>query len=100
MLQPLPLSWRSCEAIGIHGVTPEKEWRLIRKAARRRPREWVAQRRFEAVAFEAPGGSIYPCIGVYTVDSRACGAYGRAGQRALVDGKALEAAVLLAQDGA
>lgn len=95
-----PALGRVGEAIGIHGVTPEKEWREIRKAARRRPRHWVAQRRFEAVAFGAAGGSIYPCIGVYTVNGKACGAYGRAGQRALVDGKALEAAVLLAQDGA
>ncbi|MCC7510855.1 MAG: glutathionylspermidine synthase family protein [Planctomycetes bacterium] len=83
------------EEVGIMGVTAEKELRKIERWARRRPRRWIAQRRFEALALPVGGGSIYPCIGIYTVDGKACGAYGRAAARALVDGNSRDVAVLL-----
>jgi glutathionylspermidine synthase len=83
------------EEVGIRGVTGENELKRIERWARRRPRYWIAQQRFEALALPVDCGTIYPCIGVYTVDGRACGAYARAGKRALVDGRALDVALLL-----
>ena len=46
----------------------------------------------------APGGrrgAVYPCVGVYTVDGRAAGAYGRVARQPLIDHLAQDAAVLL-----
>ena len=39
---------------------------------------------------------LHPCIGVYTVDDRVAGAYGRLSARALTDWRSRDAAVLVA----
>jgi hypothetical protein len=41
-------------------------------------------------------GDVYPCLGVYTIDSRVVGAYGRLAPRPLIDSRASDAAVLQA----
>jgi hypothetical protein len=41
--------------------------------------------------------SWHPCIGVFVVDGRACGAYGRLAERALIDSAARDVAVLVAR---
>jgi hypothetical protein len=38
----------------------------------------------------------YACVGVYTLDDRAIGAYGRVAPRPLIDGLARDASVLVA----
>ena len=86
-----PALGRVGEAVGIAGITPPREWRSIARSAFWRPWHWVAQRRFTA----APLGELYPCIGVYTVGSRAAGAYGRVARRPLIDARAQDAAVLV-----
>jgi glutathionylspermidine synthase len=95
-----PALGRVGDGIGMRGVTPTREWRLIARAARWRPREWIAQRRFEAVAFAPDGAPTYPCIGVYTIDGRAAGAYGRIASRPLVDWRARDIAVLVDREAA
>ena len=92
-----PSLGRVGDGIGLAGATSEAEWRPIRKAARRSPGWWAAQRRFEAVPFQAAGEEpCFPCVGVYTVDGRAAGAYGRIARRPLINHLAQDAAVLLA----
>lgn len=91
-----PALGRIGDGIAIAGATPEKEWRTIRKSARRSPRWWAAQRRFEAVPLHIGGEAFFPCAGVYTIDGRAAGAYGRLARRPLIDHLAQDAAVLLA----
>ena len=92
-----PSLGRVGDGIGLAGATSEAEWRPIRKAVRRSPGWWAAQRRFEAVPFQAAGEEpCYPCVGVYTVDGRAAGAYGRAARRPLINHLAQDVAVLLA----
>jgi hypothetical protein len=39
---------------------------------------------------------MYPCIGVYTVNGRAAGAYGRLSWRQVIDFSAVDVAVLVA----
>lgn len=95
-----PALGRVGDGIGIRGVTPAKEWRLLARAARWRPWWWIAQRRFEAVAFDSEGEPTYPCIGVYTIDGRAVGAYGRIASRRLVDWRARDIAVLVEREAA
>ena len=67
------------------------------RAVRRRPQDWVAQRRFQAVPMPTDDGPLYPCIGVYTVDGQVAGAYGRLATKPVVDATALDTAVLLGQ---
>jgi hypothetical protein len=82
------------DGIGIRGVTGAKEWRRIARAARLFPRWWIAQRRFEATPLLTDSEVVYPCIGVYTVDGRAVGAYGRIASRPLIDWRARDVSVL------
>lgn len=63
--------------------------------ARVHPSRWVAQRRFESVPCETPSGQMHVCIGVYRVDGRACGLYGRLSARPVIDALAIDVAVLL-----
>lgn len=81
--------------VGITGVSTAQEWKSIGRGARRYPREWVAQRRFAAVALSTDDGPIYPTIGVFTIDAQAVGAYARVARRPLIDAQAREAAVLI-----
>jgi len=59
------------------------------------PGEWVAQRRFEVAPIPTSSGVMYPCIGVYTVDGRAVGIYGRMAPKSIVDYSAMDVAVLV-----
>ena len=93
-----PALGRVGEDVAIRGIITPKEWQQAQKACARRPEEWVAQRRFAIAPVELGGSIVYPCLGVYTVDGRVVGAYGRLAPRALVDGRAADAAVLIAQE--
>jgi uncharacterized circularly permuted ATP-grasp superfamily protein len=60
-----------------------------------RPTRWVAQRRFTTAAVPTPFGDARLCIGVYAVEGRAAGAYVRLATRAIVDGAAIDAPLLV-----
>ena len=72
-----------------------QRWEQIVKWVRREPRRWVAQRRFTPVSIETPLGPAFPCIGVYTVNGRAAGIYGRLSTRQIIDFAAIDVAVLI-----
>ncbi len=84
--------------VGIAGVTEPAAHAKIRRSARLFPSRWAAQRRFPAAALPTPDGPRFPCIGVYVVDGRAAGLYGRLAERPLVDDRALDVVVLLRRD--
>ena len=86
-----PAFGRVGEDVGIRSLRTPKEWAAIAKGAKRHPGEWIAQRRFDAVAVDGR----YPCLGVFTVDSRVAGIYGRMAKRALVDHASEDMAVLV-----
>ncbi|MBI4577792.1 MAG: glutathionylspermidine synthase family protein [Planctomycetes bacterium] len=94
-----PALGRVGEAVGMDGVTDPAEWAAIRRSARWRPRWWAAQRRFEAVPWATDLGPLYPCLGVFAVDGRAAGIYGRAARRPLIDHRAMDVAVLVGEGG-
>lgn len=93
-----PALGRVGEWIGIRGVTADKEWREIARHAARHPGFWAAQRRFQAVPAVGGNESLYPCVGVFVVDGKACGLYGRAAPVPLIDSHAQEIAVLIGSD--
>jgi hypothetical protein len=59
------------------------------------PNHWVAQRRFEPRPIDTPHGPRFACVGVYTIDGVACGAYGRLSPGEVIDYAAVDAAVLV-----
>ncbi|HVR99544.1 MAG TPA: glutathionylspermidine synthase family protein, partial [Thermoanaerobaculia bacterium] len=92
-----PALGRVGDGIGLEGVTPRKELAEIRRSARWRGSWWAAQRRFHAAPLAVAGQEVYPCVGVFTVDGRAAGAYGRVAKVPLVNHLARDAAVLIAR---
>jgi glutathionylspermidine synthase len=90
-----PALGRVGDAIGLRSVIPGREWSLIARDATWRPGDWVAQRRFDLVPLAGPAGPVYSVIGVYTVDRRVAGIYGRLASRPLIDHRAQDVAVLV-----
>lgn len=90
-----PALGRVGEFIGLNGATDEKEWKVIRKSVRKHPDNWVAQQRFEAVPLVVGGKKYFPCFGIYTIDGRAAGIYGRISDNGLVNHRAQDIAVLV-----
>jgi hypothetical protein len=81
--------------VTLRGACARSTWWLRALAAMARPRRWVAQRRFRSEALDSPRGPVHVCIGVYAVDGRAVGAYGRLSPSPVIDYAAIDAAVLV-----
>jgi glutathionylspermidine synthase len=81
--------------IGMPGVTASDEWVRIRKEAGRAPDLWVRQKRFETLPLATPDGPMYPCLGVYVIDGKTAGAFGRLAQRPLTDDRSRDVVVLV-----
>ncbi|MEM6505908.1 MAG: glutathionylspermidine synthase family protein [Planctomycetota bacterium] len=81
--------------IGMTGCTSADDWRKIRRAVRFNPRNWVMQARFEQTPWQTSEGPRFPCVGVYVIDGKAAGVYGRASGHGLVDHSAVDLAVLV-----
>lgn len=90
-----PVFGRVGEDVGLRGVIEPRAWRAIERSARWHPSWWVAQRRFEAVPIPGEQGGLYPCLGVFVIDGRAAGTYGRIATRPLVDARAFDVPVLV-----
>lgn len=90
-----PALGRIGEDIGLPGITRPRDLRRILRAARWWPRHWIAQRRFEIQPVSDAGIAWFPCLGIYTVNGKAAGLYGRMARTALIDGRARDVAVLL-----
>lgn len=90
-----PALGRVGEDVSIAGVTPADDAKRIARDVRRHPAHWIAQRRFAAPPMRVGDRDRYPSIGVYTVNGRVAGAYGRIAERPLIDARARDAAVLI-----
>ena len=91
-----PVLGRAGEGVAIRGVASDKEMRRIGRQVRWSPSGWIAQRRFDTLPLTIAGQRVFPCLGVYTLDGKTIGAYGRVGPRPIIDGSAADAAVLAA----
>jgi glutathionylspermidine synthase len=90
-----PALGRVGEDLALDGVTPAPLQRRIARAVRWFPRHWVAQRRFESVPVVTPLGPMHVCLGVFVIDGRAAGIYGRMARVPLIDARAYDVAVLV-----
>ena len=94
-----PALGRVGEGISIREAISSKEFEAINKAARRSPLDWLAQRRFESVPLLAEDGTAYHlCIGVFTVDGKSAGFYGRISPYPRIDANAKDIPLLVAKE--
>jgi glutathionylspermidine synthase len=91
-----PVWGRVGEGIGLAEYIPEADWKKIKKAVQIRPEAWIAQERFESLPLTHDGENYHPCLGVYTVNSKAAGIYGRIAKRPLINYQAQDIAVFQA----
>ena len=71
------------------------DWLKTQSQVHLSPGNWVAQRRFDSVALTTPFGRRHVCVGVYTVNGRAVGAYARLSEKPVIDFAAADVALLL-----
>ncbi len=95
-----PALGRVGDGVGLAGATSNGMWKAIRRGVRWHSRHWIAQRRFEAVPFATARGPMFPSMGVFVINGRACGVYGRMAPQALIDHRALDVAVLVERGAA
>ncbi len=93
-----PVFGRVGENIGILGETDEKEMKKIQKDFKKHPKWYIIQKRFEPIPLIQNGNEYYPCIGVYTIDGKTSGAYGRIAKKKLIDFKAKELPIFISED--
>ena len=83
------------DTVSMRDQLPARVWRRVVWEVRSSPNNWVAQRRFESVPVSTPRGAMHACIGVYTIDGRAAGAYARLAPKPLIDFAAVDCALLV-----
>lgn len=79
----------------IRGVTGDKETRGATISARLHPSQWLVQQRFTSVPVMVADIPQHVCLGVYVVNGRAAGIYGRVARQPLIDSRAQDIAVLV-----
>ena len=75
-------------------MTP-RHWWQTKLRSRLTPDRWVAQRLFESEPVPTPAGPQHVCVGVYTVDGKAAGAYARLAGKPVIDYTAVDVALLI-----
>lgn len=83
------------DTVSIRSAMTARAFTRLSWQVRFAPDRWVAQRRFDVVPVASPLGAVHPCLGVYTVDGRAAGVYGRIARKAIIDFTAIDVAVLV-----
>jgi Glutathionylspermidine synthase preATP-grasp len=83
------------DTVCIRSAMTPKEWTRRSWAARLRPGQWLAQRRFEIAPVHAASGPLFPCIGVYVVDGKPAGAYARVSPGPVINFSAQDSALLI-----
>ena len=81
--------------VAIRGISSGRGYQEAARQAKRHPYGWVAQRRFEMLPIETARGRRHICLGIFTVDGKAAGAYGRISKTALIGLDTKDAVVLL-----
>jgi len=86
------------DTVSMREFMRSKDWLRTRLAVHMWPGQWIAQRRFESVPVSTPAGLRHACVGVYTVNGRASGAYVRCSEGPIIDFAATDVALLLEDD--
>ena len=95
-----PALGRVGEGISIKAALAQKELSKIEKAVRKQPRNWVAQQMFKSQPLITQDGESYHiCVGVFTVDNKCAGFYGRISLYPRIDDKAKDIPILVLKKG-
>ena len=86
------------DTVSVRDLMRPRDWLRTRLAARLFPGNWIAQRRFESVPVTTPDGPRHVCVGVYTVNGKAAGAYARLSEKPVIDFAAVDVALLIEDD--
>lgn len=89
-----PALGRVGEDVGVESCLSREAWKSLVKKARSHCKDWVAQEHFEALSVVTPAGEIFPCLGIFTIDGKVSGVYGRVATKPLIDQHARDIAVL------
>jgi nucleoside-diphosphate-sugar epimerase/glutathionylspermidine synthase len=81
--------------VRLHAITAPDDWQRLLRSVRKHPDGWAAQRRFDPIPLPTPEGLLYPCLGVYVIDGRVAGCYGRLASQPLIDDRSREVAILV-----
>lgn len=94
-----PALGRVGEGISIREALSAKEFRQIQRDARWHPRNWILQKRFESMPVSGEGGESYHlCVGVFTVEGKAAGFYGRISPYPRIDARAKDIPLLVEKE--
>jgi hypothetical protein len=91
-----PALGRVGEDIAMRDIVAPRDLKRIARSVMWWPGSWVAQQRFHPIPVTVGGTPMFPCLGVYTLDCRVIGAYGRLSSFPLIDARAVDAGVLAA----
>ncbi|HOQ37864.1 MAG TPA: glutathionylspermidine synthase family protein [Acetivibrio sp.] len=95
-----PALGRVGEGISIKEAITEKERLYIEKIARRDHSNWVAQRKFTSRPLTDSNGEVYHlCVGVFTVNGKSAGFYGRISPYPRIDDRAKDIPLLVPKGG-
>ncbi len=94
-----PAYGRVGEGISIKSVISDKEYQKILKDAKKHPKDWVAQQMFYSEGFMTDENiEMHCCVGVFTVDGKRAGFYGRICPYARIDANAKDIPILVIEE--
>ncbi len=95
-----PALGRVGEGISIKEAISSKEYNQILKNVKKHPKEWIAQRKFESVPLKTENGEqFHLCVGVFAIDGKSAGFYGRISPYARIDANAKDIPILIVKKG-
>jgi glutathionylspermidine synthase len=83
------------DTVSSRALLDRKQWRAVQREIWWRPGSWIAQKRFDSIPIDTPLGPMHLCVGVYTVDGKAAGIYGRISPKPVIDFAAIDVAILI-----
>ena len=92
-----PVLGRVGEGITVKNTMPEKEFIKIEKEIRKYSIDWIAQHKFESRPLALDTNSYHLCLGVFTVNGKRAGFYGRINPYPLIDSKAKDIPVFISK---
>ena len=90
-----PAFGRVGEDVAWRGGVKAKDWRRMARSAALWPHSWIAQRRFASRPLATRAGPRHLCIGVFVIDGRASGFYGRLAAGPIIEKHAQDVPVLI-----
>lgn len=83
------------DTVSIRELMPRDHWFQTRLNVLLSPGKWIAQKRFQSLPVLTPIGPRHVCVGVYTVNGRAAGAYARMSEKPVIDFAAEDVVLLI-----